>query len=100
MAVNVDPEGRIAEIIIHTCTLQDKRVLEVGCGDGKLTWQYAGVTTHVTGLDPDPDDIAAALQNTPDYFKEKVQFIPASIDDYTHPSGDPKFDIALYGRSL
>ena len=33
--------------------LKDKRVLEIGCGEGRLTWQYARNARSVVAVDLD-----------------------------------------------
>ena len=40
-----------------------KRVLEIGCGDGRLTWQYAKSARLVAGIDLEADDLRAAMIN-------------------------------------
>jgi len=39
-----------------------KRVLEIGCGRGRLTRKYAAQAAHVTAIDPDVGKIAAARE--------------------------------------
>lgn len=43
-------------------TLAGQRVLEIGCGAGRLTVQYARRTASVIAVDPDPARIASATQ--------------------------------------
>lgn len=43
-------------------TLTGQRILEIGCGAGRLTLQYAPRASSVIGVDPDPARIARAKQ--------------------------------------
>ena len=100
MPVIKDPEHHAADVLHKLVDLQEKRVLEIGCGAGRLTWRYAASALHVTAIDPKAEDIATARDNTPDRLTERVAFIEASIEDFNLPEGDPKFDVALFGWSL
>jgi ubiquinone/menaquinone biosynthesis C-methylase UbiE len=39
-----------------------QRVVEIGAGDGRLTWPFAREASLWLALDPDPDDIRAAAR--------------------------------------
>lgn len=41
MALAFDPEGVEAQIIHRLIDFRDKNVLEIGCGDGRMTWRFA-----------------------------------------------------------
>ena len=75
------------------------RVLEIGCGDGHLTWQYAAKARHVIALDPTADKIAAARAIAPAQLAEKVRLVESSIEDFEPPKA-AKFDPAVFGWSL
>lgn len=77
--------------------LSGMRVLEIGCGDGRLTWRYAAQAAHVTGIDPNPDKIARAVETTPPDLQAKVTFYPSGIDAFQTPE---KYDLALFSWSL
>jgi hypothetical protein len=49
---SVDPDE--AELAAHAqlVDFSGLKVLEVGCGDGRLTWRYAGPPEEVLGIDP------------------------------------------------
>lgn len=53
---------RIEERLIFDLigTVQGKRVLDVGCGDGVLSVRLAQAAADVTGLDTDPRMVASA----------------------------------------
>ena len=100
MPVIADPEGVSAKVIQEFIDFTDKRVLEIGCGEGRITMAIAERSSHVTAIDPLAEDIQTAKQNTPDSLKRKINFITASIEDFDLPEGSAKFDIALFSWSL
>ena len=100
MPVVVDPEGIAISILLNLAHFSAKRVLEIGCGDGRITMGYAGRTQHVTAIDPDAEDIGSAHKNKPAHLADRVSFIESSIEDFNQPLDSEKFDIILYTYSL
>lgn len=100
MPVVADPEGLSAEIIQDFYDFTDGRVLEIGCGKGRITMAIAEHSRHITAIDPRQDDIQAAHQNTPPHLKSKVNFIAMGIEEFDLPPGGSKFDIAIFTWSL
>ena len=45
-----------------------KRVIEIGCGDGRLTWQYAKSARLVAGIDLEANDLRLATIDRPSDF--------------------------------
>jgi ubiquinone/menaquinone biosynthesis C-methylase UbiE len=66
MTIRRDPE-RLEILALDTMLpdLAGRRVLEVGCGDGRLTRRYAHRAGSVLAIDPDPSRIAALQENRP-----------------------------------
>ena len=52
MTIRIDPEGDETEALFDLVQLEDREVLEIGCGDGRLTTRYADRVAHVTAIDP------------------------------------------------
>jgi hypothetical protein len=40
MTVRTDPEGYETDALLNLVELEGREVLEIGCGDGRLTWRY------------------------------------------------------------
>jgi 2-polyprenyl-3-methyl-5-hydroxy-6-metoxy-1,4-benzoquinol methylase len=76
--------------------LESRRVLEMGCGDGRFTYLYAHETEYVLGIDPQRDEIHAARQDRPPQLARRVQFRVAKTVDPPRR----RFDVALFSWSL
>jgi 2-polyprenyl-3-methyl-5-hydroxy-6-metoxy-1,4-benzoquinol methylase len=100
MPIIRDPEGNQTAALHQLVDFAGKRVLEVGCGDGRLTWRYAEKTAQVTGIDPYAEGIRVAKLNTPEHLKERVAFLASTIEDFLFPQDKPRFDTAVLSWSL
>jgi ubiquinone/menaquinone biosynthesis C-methylase UbiE len=83
--------------LLSACPLPGKRVLEIGCGNGVLTWQYAGLCWQVTGIDPKMDDLLKAKTDQP------ISLTNASFTrtkGETLPFAAGTFDVAMFASSL
>lgn len=59
MAIHHDPEyAESAALAAFVPSFANRRVLEIGCGDGRLTRRYASQAAAVTAIDPDAQAIA------------------------------------------
>ena len=66
MTIRRDPERlEIRALDTMLPDLVGRRVLEVGCGDGRLTRRYAHRAGSVLAIDPDPSRIAALQEDGP-----------------------------------
>ena len=100
MEVVVDPEGKAANKIIDFIDLKGKRILEIGCGEGRITFPMGEIADYVTAIDPETEDIQKAVAETPGPLKEKIQFINIGIEDFSLPVDTPKFDLSIFTWSL
>ncbi|MBW1674829.1 MAG: methyltransferase domain-containing protein, partial [Deltaproteobacteria bacterium] len=48
--------------ILQFADLRDQEVLEIGCGDGRITTQLVGKVKRLVAIDPDPEIIAQAKE--------------------------------------
>ncbi|MGH2453790.1 MAG: methyltransferase domain-containing protein [bacterium] len=65
MAVRVEPEHNETRALFDLVDFTAQHVLEIGCGDGRLTWRFAGRAAHVTAIDPYAESITRARENQP-----------------------------------
>lgn len=98
MTLQKDPERNEPRYLHSYADLKNKRVLEVGCGEGRMTWQYAKATQTTIGIDPDPDALRIARLDRPSDLEHKVLFACAA-SEYL-PFSKETFDIAVLAWSL
>jgi predicted RNA methylase len=100
MEVRQDPEQNETEALLSAVPdWAGMRVLEIGCGNGRLTFRYASLPASVEAIDPDTDDIAAARRSLPSELAGRVRFHAVNLEDFEPEAGEP-FDIALLSWSL
>ena len=98
MTLQRDPEGFEKKILQKYAEFVNKRVLEVGCGEGRLTRKYAGTSSLTVGFDPDHDALRIARADAPYDLQKHVHFAEANG---THiPFSKETFDIAVLAWSL
>ena len=97
MTLQRDPERNESKYLHRFADFTNKRVLEVGCGEGRMTWQYAKATGRTIGIDPDPDALRIAKVDRPSDL-EQVLF--ACADSEYLPFSKETFDIAVLAWSL
>ena len=73
-------------------------VLEVGCGDGRLTRHYAALAARVIGMDTDHDEIALAKKEFRKRWRSKISFHRA--DAQALPYAAASFDLVVLAWSL
>ena len=98
MPVFADPEDTETGALHDYADFRGKRVLEVGCGDGRLTWRYAERAASVVAIDPQAEDIAIALADCPAALRHKIAFRVTRLEELDIP--EEKFDLALLSWSL
>jgi len=92
-ALGVEPA-----VIAAVADLAGKRVLEVGCGDGRLTRFVAERASEVYAFDPDAERVARAEASLAPELRERVRF--AVHDAAALDVERRRFDLALCGWSL
>jgi 2-polyprenyl-3-methyl-5-hydroxy-6-metoxy-1,4-benzoquinol methylase len=105
MTVELDPKQVETGLLIdYLGVLSGKRIFEIGCGDGRLTWRYAGEASQVVGIDPKEGAITKAIEALPEGLKNKVVFETCTLEEYAsqHPEviQKEKFDLVLLAWSL
>jgi 16S rRNA A1518/A1519 N6-dimethyltransferase RsmA/KsgA/DIM1 with predicted DNA glycosylase/AP lyase activity len=101
MAVILDPEGEELRAVLEFLEApKPPRVLEIGAGDGRLTFRYADRVSHVTAIDPDERDIVRAVDRLPEALRARIDFRAVSLEAYRPPADLPAFDAVLLSWSL
>lgn len=96
----VDPENNETRALLDMVNFNGKQVLEVGCGDGRLTWRYADLVAHVTAIDPAASQIASANEQLPDRLKNRIEFQAIEFEDFAAGSKPSAFDVVILSNSL
>lgn len=78
--------------------LRGRRVLEIGCGDGRLTVQLARRASDVVAIDPDQPSIELARQEVDAERLRNVRFEVGFGED-VRPRG-ALFDVGIFSWSL
>jgi 2-polyprenyl-3-methyl-5-hydroxy-6-metoxy-1,4-benzoquinol methylase len=101
MTILEDPQGFETQALFKLVDFNGKKVLEIGCGDGRLTWLYASQAAQVTGIDPNAERIARARQAQVNKVQGKLAFHQLDLEGYATqlPPGE-KFDLVLLSWSL
>ena len=95
-AVRVDPERHEIDLLLEMAPeLRGARVLEVGCGDGRLTKLYAHLASGVLAIDPSERRIEAARSAS---VAQSVRFRRAGIEDVRRSA--VAFDVGILAWSL
>jgi len=94
----IDPEGTQLAGIRQLADFPAKRVLEIGCGDGRLTFGYAHEAASVDAYDPDAEAIAEAARALPETLRERVRFAVASAAEIDVPRSS--IDLVFFSWSL
>ena len=97
MATEIDPAGVMPRAILNAADFRGVRVLEVGAGDGRLTFQYAAEPTSVVGIDTKEQGIRAASGPRVE-LRGDVRFLCASATAL--PFSAEQFGIVLLASSL
>lgn len=98
MTLQRDPERSERRALQRLVDFTGRRVLEVGCGEGRMTWLFAGASAHTTALDPDLDALRILRVDRPHDLQDKVSPTAARAEQL--PFAREKFDIAVLAWSL
>jgi len=93
-----DAQGVEPAAIAEVAELDGVRVLEVGCGDGRLTRFAASRAREVYAFDPDGDRVRAAEAALAPELRKRVSFVVHDADALDVERR--RFDLALCGWSL
>jgi 16S rRNA A1518/A1519 N6-dimethyltransferase RsmA/KsgA/DIM1 with predicted DNA glycosylase/AP lyase activity len=94
MAVDEDPEGHeITALSTMVYSFAGCRVVEIGCGDGRLTRRYADAAESVVAIDPDVEAVAELAAELP-----RVDSRAIGYDKLILPA--QSVDIVLFAWSL
>ncbi|GCE16712.1 class I SAM-dependent methyltransferase [Dictyobacter kobayashii] len=85
--VNQEQQAKIVQLL---SPLENKDVLDVGCGIGRIAGPLSGLTRHVTAIDISEGMLQKARQT---YQQPNLKFIQSSVDQM--PFNDQVFDAVI-----
>jgi 2-polyprenyl-3-methyl-5-hydroxy-6-metoxy-1,4-benzoquinol methylase len=100
MTIRSDPENNEIRALFELVDFYGKHVLEIGCGDGRLTWRYAEAAAHVTAIEPFEEAIGRANANKPDTLRDQVEFHHISFEGFAAARESEMFDMVILSWSL
>ena len=98
MERTLDPEGAHLAALRRLVDFDGRRVLEMGCGEGRLTRGIAAKAISVLAFDPDVASVAEAQASLPAELAERVEFAVASAEEIEIERG--AFDLVVFSWAL
>ncbi len=93
-----DPERTEVRYLHEFADFAGRRVLELGCGDGRLTWRYADRARTVVGIDLDSDALRVAVIERSSDLAESTSFSQA--DSTKLPFASRSIDMGIFAWSF
>lgn len=79
--------------------IRGKRLLEIGCGEGRLTLRLASLgPKRIDALDPDPARVRTARRTLPSAFKHIIHYEVGQAEHLRKSDG--AYDIVVFSWSL
>ncbi len=98
MALRIDREKNEIAALKAVTSWRGKRVLEIGCGGGRLTRRLASLGPQIDALDPQQNLIDFARLELPKSYASRVEFNVGKSSRLQFPKDT--FDIAVFAWSL
>ncbi len=94
----LDTEGAHLAALRRLTSFRGRSVLEMGCGDGRLTRGIAADGATVLAFDTDAEAVAGARRALPAELADRVAFRVASAQELEIERG--AFDLVVFSWSL
>lgn len=98
MGIETDPEQNEVRVLKRVTNWRRERVVEIGCGDGRLTLRLARLGAFVHAIDPDAKLIRTARTKLPRRFAKRIRYHVGQAEHLNH--ADESFDLAVFAWSL
>ena len=99
MTIKIDPEeNELWALRESGIDWTNKRVLEIGCGDGRLTLRLARLGANVHAIDPNAEAIRMARRKKPSRYADQIRFSIGNAARLNYKS--ESFDIVVFAWSL
>jgi predicted RNA methylase len=94
----LDPEGEHIAALRRLADFRTRRVLEMGCGEGRLTLGIAAEAESVLAFDPDAEAVERARRFLPATLGDRVTYRVASAKEIEIEPHS--FDLVVFSWSL
>ena len=99
MTIRIDPEeNELRALRKSGVDWKNKRVLEIGCGDGRLTLRLARLGANIQAIDPNAEAIRTARRNKPARFADQIRYSVGNARRLKIKS--EAFDLVVFAWSL
>lgn len=98
MAIDIDPEQNEVRALERVTNWRRERVIEIGCGDGRLTLRLARLGAFVHAIDPDAKLIRTAREKLPKRFAERIRYHVGKAEHLGY--ANVSFDLAVFAWAL
>jgi ubiquinone/menaquinone biosynthesis C-methylase UbiE len=96
--VRKDPERTEVRILCNRVPIAGARVLEIGCGDGRLTRRIAAAARRLVAIDPNAASVAIARRQLPARLRRTVRFEVGDAETLRFRDGS--FDVVVLSWAL
>ena len=98
MPLRIDPEENELRALRRATSWRRKKVLEIGCGDGRLTLRMARMGAQVVAIEPDKRLLAKARRQLPARLAHKISYRVGRAEKLTFPC--QSFDLVIFSWSF
>lgn len=99
MPLVIDPAGNEIRALRRLLEWRGKRVLEIGCGDGRLTLRLNQFGPRsIEAIDPDAERIRVARRGQPEETRERIHYRVGQAETLKYPA--EAFDIVVFSWAL
>ena len=99
MALVIDPTGDEIRALQKAAAWKGKRILDIGCGDGRLTLRLAALgPQHIEAIEADSARLRLARENLPGRYSRLIRYHVGHAESLKYPKN--QFDIVIFSWSL
>ena len=99
MPLAMDPAGKEIRALQDITDWKGKRLLEIGCGDGRLTLRLMAFGPgRIEAVDPDAQRIRLARRKVPAAYAGRIHFHTGHAEKLKYPADE--FDVVVFAWSL
>lgn len=99
MTIVMDPAGKEIRALQKAAEWKGKRILEIGCGEGRLTLRLAAFhPRNIEAIDADTARLRLARKDRPAKYSRLIRFRAGHAESLRYAT--EQFDIVIFAWSL